>query len=171
MFRFLRSGRGVALLVGVVVVGVVAVGGFAYFSAGGSGSGGAKVGGLGASGVVIHLAVSMPDGLVPGSGVGLGLAATNDSSTTNGFVGSVSLASPVAVTDVSASPNAGCVAYLASGQADFSLSPSSVVENVSVPPHDVSTPLTGATLNWANSSSQDQTGCVGESLRVAVVSS
>ena len=171
MLRIIKSKKGVALLAGLAVLGVAAAGSFAYFTTGSSGSGTAKVGSLGASGVQIHLAVTIADGLIPGAGAAVAFAATNDSTTTDGYVGAITLA-PNAVTDVSASPNAGCVAYLATtaGQADFTLNPVSVSENTSIPPNDVSTPLTGATLKWASSATQDQTGCVGEKLQVAVAS-
>ena len=74
-----------------------------------------------------------------------------------------------AVTDVSATPNAGCVAYLAANQADFTMSPSPVTENTTIPSGGASTALpNGATLSWANNATADQTGCAGETLKVAV---
>lgn len=167
MKRFIKSKKGIALLATLVVAAAAAVGAYAYLTSAGSGSGTAQVG---ANTTSIHLLASITNGLVPGSSEPVSFKAYNTSTTTTGYVGTISL---VSVTDPGGA--AGCISYLAANQSDFTFTTNPVTENTAVPANTtsgtaVSMP-TGDTLNWANSSTVDQTPCIGETLTVNVSSS
>lgn len=161
--KFIKSKKGLALLATLAVAIVASVGAYAYFTSAGTGSGTAAVG---TNTTSITIAATITDGLVPGSSEPVSYTALNGSPTTTGWVGTISLAS---VTDPAGA--AGCIAYLAANQADFSFTVDPQTETTAIHTGVVPTPLPNdSTLNWANSDTADQTPCVGETLTVNVTS-
>jgi hypothetical protein len=156
----LLSGKGIALLASIAVAAAVAIGAFAYFTSSGSGSGTANAG---SNDTAITLTATFDDGLVPGTSKTVSFSASNASSTTTGYVATISF-------DSVTSTDSGCQAYLTGNQADFQMS--DVSEDTAVPKGggDTALPNTG-TLSWLNSDSVDQTPCAGQPLTLNVTSS
>ena len=172
--KFLKMKKGIAALAAVAIVAIAAIGAYAYFTSAGSGSGDVAVG---SNTTDIHLSATISPGIVPGDYVPVSFKAWN-LSTTTGYVADVSLGT---VTDTSGIPNANCVAYLAAHQNHFSLTdstgavPAPVVEGNAIAANTTSGTAVSLSnagrLYWANSSTVDQTPCVGETFTVGVTSS
>jgi hypothetical protein len=167
--KFIKSKKGLALLATVAVVAIAAVGALAYFVTGGSGRGTATAGSLADSKVAITLTASGFDGIYPGGlAKSVHYTATNASTTTSGFVGTISL---VSVTDEGNGGNAAaCSSYLAANQDDFTLTPEQEDTVVPKSPTAATDMPNDASLTWADNASADQTPCANEPLTLNVSS-
>ena len=164
--RFLKTKKGVALLVTLVVVAAAAFGAYAFFTAAGTGSGTASAG---PNDVTITLTAAGFSNIVPGDGgKDVTFTAANGSLTTTGHVATVSKVS-VTDTDTSAA-GVACEAYLSANQADFTM-PTVTGENTPIPAGGtaVTLPIKGH-LTWGNNDNIDQTPCAAQSLTLNVSS-
>ena len=137
---------------------------FAYWTQNGTGSGNAV--NASAKDGAITLTATVPAGLAPGTGGAVSFAASNSSTTTDGYVASLK------VTSITANQSCSVAdfSFVSDSASTTSLVNTAITENTIIPAGGASTALpTGGYLKFANSAS-NQDNCKGATITLNLTS-